>query len=166
MRYGRVPLSKLGTRACRAVLGAVMQDDQLLAGSLRENITFFDQQPDLRRLEQCAQRAAIQDDIVALPMGFNTLAGDMGSSLSGGQKQRILLARALYKEPKVLVLDEATSHLDVSLERRVNTAISAVNVTRIIVAHRPETIASAQRVVSLIGGAIIADYRQAQVAAQ
>jgi ATP-binding cassette subfamily B protein RaxB len=141
-----------------------MQDDQLLAGSLRDNITFFDQQPDHRRIEQCAQRAAIHNDLLAMPMGYNTLAGDMGASLSGGQKQRILLARALYKEPKVLVLDEATSHLDVALERRVNAAIGALNVTRVIVAHRPETIASAQRVVTLIGGAIIADYRHPEPA--
>jgi ATP-binding cassette subfamily B protein RaxB len=88
----------------------------------------------------------------------------MGSSLSGGQKQRILIARALYKEPKVLVLDEATSHLDVALERGVNAAIGAMNVTRVIVAHRPETIASARRVVVLLGGKIIADDRQAEPA--
>jgi ATP-binding cassette subfamily B protein RaxB len=94
-------------------------------------------------------------------MGFNTLVGDMGSSLSGGQKQRILLARALYKEPKVLVLDEATSHLDLALERSVNAAIGAMNVTRVIVAHRPETIASANRVVALVAGAVVADRQTA-----
>jgi len=92
-----------------------------------------------------------------MPMGYETLAGDMGSTLSGGQKQRVLLARALYKRPKVLVLDEATSHLDVQLERAVNTAVSALKLTRIIVAHRPETIASARRVVALVGGAIAQD---------
>jgi ATP-binding cassette subfamily B protein RaxB len=154
VRYGGVPIGRIGTSTYRRVLATVMQDDQLLAGSLRENITFFDQQPDQRRIEQCAQRVAIHDDLLAMPMGYNTLAGDMGSSLSGGQKQRILLARALYKEPKVLVLDEATSHLDVTLERKVNAAIGALNITRLIVAHRPETIASAERLLLVRGGTV------------
>jgi ATP-binding cassette subfamily B protein RaxB len=82
-------------------------------------------------------------------MGYQTLVGDLGTSLSGGQKQRVLLARALYKRPKILVLDEATSHLDVFNERRVNQAIAGLQLTRIVVAHRPETIASAGRVISL-----------------
>jgi ATP-binding cassette subfamily B protein RaxB len=159
VRYGGVPIARIGARAYRTMLAAVMQDDQLLAGSLRDNITFFDQQPDMRRIEQCAQRAAIHDAIMAMPMGYNTLSGDMGSSLSGGQKQRILLARALYKEPKVLMLDEATSHLDVAMERAVNGAIAALPLTRIIVAHRPETIASAARVVVLSGGSIVRDMK-------
>ena len=84
-----------------------------------------------------------------MPMAYNTLTGDMGTSLSGGQKQRLLLARALYKEPKLLLLDEATS---VALEKAVNAAIGAMNITRIIVAHRPETIASASRVVEVKNG--------------
>ena len=82
-------------------------------------------------------------------MGYQTLIGDMGTVLSGGQKQRVLLARALYKQPKILILDEATSHLDVLCERQVSDAISRLAITRLIVAHRPETIASADRVCSL-----------------
>ncbi|MBI3286083.1 MAG: ATP-binding cassette domain-containing protein, partial [Burkholderiales bacterium] len=81
-----------------------------------------------------------------------TLVGDMGSSLSGGQKQRVLLARALYKQPKILALDEATSHLDVANEQKVNRALANLNLTRIMVAHRPETINAAQRVVTLQDG--------------
>jgi ATP-binding cassette subfamily B protein RaxB len=77
------------------------------------------------------------------------LIGDMGSSLSGGQKQRLLLARALYRQPKVLVLDEATSHLDVARERLVNDSIAGLSLTRIIIAHRPETIKMAERVVDM-----------------
>ena len=88
-------------------------------------------------------------------MGYQTLVGDMGSSLSGGQKQRLLLARALYKQPKVLALDEATSHLDIANEQRVTQALAQLPLTRIIVAHRPETIAGAQRVVSLQQGKVL-----------
>ena len=80
-------------------------------------------------------------------MGYNTMVGDMGAALSGGQKQRILLARALYKRPKLLLLDEATSHLDIDNERKVNEALKNLSVTRIIIAHRPETISSADRVI-------------------
>lgn len=90
-------------------------------------------------------------------MGFNTLVGDIGSGMSGGQKQRVLLARALCKQPKILVLDEATSHLDVMNERAVNEAIKGMRLTRIIVAHRPETIAMAGRVVILDLGKIVRD---------
>lgn len=87
-----------------------------------------------------------------MPMGYNTLIGDMGSALSGGQKQRLLIARALYHKPKVLLLDEATSHLDLMLEARVNQAIRQLKVSRIIVAHRPDTILSADRILLLQQG--------------
>jgi ATP-binding cassette subfamily B protein RaxB len=164
IRYAGVPINQLGARAYRSALAAVMQDDQLLAGSLRDNISFFDQPVDQSRVEHCAQLAAVHADIVAMPMGYESLAGDMGTTLSGGQKQRVLLARALYKQPRVLVLDEATSHLDVAREREVNAAIAGLQITRIIVAHRPETIASARRVIALVAGEIATEYlpQQAQ----
>ncbi|EQD75535.1 ABC transporter-like domain protein, partial [mine drainage metagenome] len=82
-------------------------------------------------------------------MGYHSLVGDMGSTLSGGQRQRVILARALYRRPKILVLDEATSHLDIATERAVNAAIQRLQITRIVLAHRPETLASAQRVIDL-----------------
>ncbi len=156
---GGVPLAQLGMRAWRDMIGTVMQDDQLFAGSIADNICFFDAAPDPDWIDQCAQRAAIQDEILDMPMAYNTLIGDMGASISGGQKQRILLARALYKKPKILFLDEATSALDVDRERLVNTAIRELKLTRIIVAHRPETIASAGRVIALKGGSVCQDLR-------
>jgi ATP-binding cassette, subfamily B, bacterial CvaB/MchF/RaxB len=155
IRYGGVAMRQLGARAYRSAFGAVMQDDQLLAGSLRENISFFDQPSDPEWVAQCAQLAALHTDIAAMPMGYETLTGDMGSTLSGGQKQRVMLARALYKRPKILILDEATSHLDVPLERQVNGSVAAMNITRIVVAHRPETIASVHRVIALEDGTLI-----------
>ena len=156
---GGVPLTQLGLRAWRDMVGVVMQDEPLFSGSIAENIGFFDLQPDMDWLMHCARVASVHDDIEAMPMGYHTLIGDMGSSLSGGQKQRILLARALYKRPKVLLLDEATSALDVDGERLVNQAVRQLALTRVIVAHRPETIASAGRVVALHGGRVAQDLR-------
>jgi ATP-binding cassette subfamily B protein RaxB len=147
-------LSSLGATRWRSMIGVVMQDDQLFAGSVADNICFFSDQPDRRRIEDCARLAALHDEITAMPMAYNTLIGDMGTVLSGGQKQRVLIARALYRQPGVLLLDEATSDLDVANEKLVNAAIRATRVTRVIVAHRPETIRSADRVINLdeIGG--------------
>lgn len=159
MRVGGVPVQQLGMRAWRDMIGTVMQDDQLFGGSIADNISFFDASPDPEWAEECARLAAVHDEIVAMPMGYHTLIGDMGASISGGQKQRILLARALYKRPQILFLDEATSALDVDRERVVNQAIRQLALTRVIVAHRPETIASAGRVIVLKDGNVTQDLR-------
>jgi len=151
---GGVSLRRLGASVHRERVGAVMQEDQLFGGSVADNIAFFDPAPDRERMERCARLAAVHDEIVAMPMGYNTLVGDMGTVLSGGQKQRVLLARALYREPGILVLDEATSHLDVLRERQVNHSIQQLKLTRIIIAHRPETIASCERVLVLGAGSL------------
>jgi ATP-binding cassette subfamily B protein RaxB len=134
---------------------AVMQDDQLFAGSLIENIALGDESFDLARIEDAARMAGIHDEIAAMPMAYHTLVGDMGASLSGGQRQRVILARALYRQPRLLVLDEATSQLDVEGERWVNAAVGRLKLTRVIIAHRPETIASADRVLLLQSGRIV-----------
>ncbi|MGI9417831.1 MAG: peptidase domain-containing ABC transporter [Geminicoccaceae bacterium] len=146
------PRSRLGIERFRAMTGVVMQDDQLFAGSIADNISFFADEPDQARIEQCAALAAVHDDVMAMPMGYHSLIGDMGTILSGGQKQRVLVARALYRRPGLLLLDEATSHLDVTRERQVNAAIAGLDITRIVIAHRPETLKSAGRVIDLGGG--------------
>jgi ATP-binding cassette subfamily B protein RaxB len=104
---------------------------------------------DTEWMEQCARSSFIHDDIMAMPMGYNTLVGELGDGLSGGQKQRLFIARALFRKPGMLLLDEATSHLDQESERAVNDAVQQLNITRIIIAHRPSTIASADRVIHL-----------------
>jgi ATP-binding cassette subfamily B protein RaxB len=157
IRVAGVPLARVGRTPWRACIGAVMQDDTLFAGTLAENIAFFDPQPDLARIGLCAELASIREDIEAMPMGLHTLVGDMGTTLSGGQKQRILLARALYKGPRILVLDEATSHLDVRREAGVNAAVARMGITRIVIAHRPETVAATERVIALEGGRVVFD---------
>jgi ATP-binding cassette subfamily B protein RaxB len=159
IRIGGVPLAQLGMARWRGMIGTVMQDDQLFAGSIADNIAFFDVQIDTGQVERCARLACVHDEIESLPMAYHTLIGDMGASLSGGQKQRILLARALYKRPRILFLDEATSALDIDRERLVNQAIRGLDITRVIVAHRPETIAAAARVIVLQGGRVAQDLR-------
>ncbi|AEK63297.1 toxin secretion ABC transporter, ATP-binding protein, putative [Collimonas fungivorans Ter331] len=150
-------VSHVGLDTLRRMIGTVLQDDVLFAGSLADNISFFDPQADHAWIAECARLAAIHQDIAAMPMGYNTLVGDMGTILSGGQKQRVLLARALYKRPQILFLDEATSHLDIEREQLVNNAIKSISITRVIVAHRPETINSADRAIVLVGGKVVED---------
>jgi ATP-binding cassette, subfamily B, bacterial CvaB/MchF/RaxB len=153
--YGGVPIKQLGLANVRQRIGTVMQDDVLLTGSIADNISFFDVTLDNARVEACAKLANVHDDVTRMPMGYHTLVGDLGSGLSGGQKQRLLLARALYKHPRVLALDEATSHLDVMNERAVTARISLLRLTRLIIAHRPETIAGAKRVVQVAQGQVV-----------
>jgi ATP-binding cassette subfamily B protein RaxB len=149
-----VPLRILGHEAFRRSIGVVMQDDQLLSGSIADNICFFDESFELEHMMRCAETAGIHDEICHMPMAYNSLIGDMGTSLSGGQKQRVLLARALYRRPRLLFMDEGTSHLDIATERQVTTAVKALGLTRVIIAHRPETIASALRRLMLHDGAL------------
>ena len=154
---GGARLDHVGANVARTMIGSVTQNDILFAGSLTDNISFFADSPDQIRVEECAKLASIHSEIVAMPMGYNTFVGYMGSVLSGGQQQRVLLARALYKRPKILILDEATSHLDAKREIVVSAALRTLSMTRIIVAHRRETVDTADRVVTLAGGKIVAE---------
>lgn len=142
-------LSTLGLNAYRDRIGCVLQDDRLFAGSIAENICSFDPSPDLRLMQQCAMLAAIHTEIAKMPMGYETFVGDMGSTLSGGQRQRIILARALYRRPSLLLLDEATSNLDPENEAAINAAIKQLSITRVVIAHRPSTLAMTDRVIDL-----------------
>jgi ATP-binding cassette subfamily B protein RaxB len=156
---GGVRLSSVDRDALRRTVASVTQGDCLFAGSIADNICFFDALADQARIEECARLAAIHAEIVGLPMGYNTMVGYFGATLSAGQQQRILLARALYARPAILVLDEATSHLDVKREILVSSAIRALHITRVIVAHRPQTAATADRIVTLDAGRIVRDAR-------
>jgi ATP-binding cassette, subfamily B, bacterial CvaB/MchF/RaxB len=150
-----IPLEHFGIGTFRQIIGVVLQEDQLFAGSIAENIAFFADDMDQSMVEASASLASIHEEILSWPMRYHTLVGDMGTMLSGGQKQRILLARALYKLPSALLLDEATSSLDVKSEREINSAIKALPMTRIVIAHRPETIRAASRIVYMEDGRIV-----------
>ncbi|WP_314715385.1 peptidase domain-containing ABC transporter [Sphingobium yanoikuyae] len=150
-----MPLDVFGYENYYQSVAAVLQDDTLFAGSIIENISLFDDGVDIEEVRAAALLADIDKDIAAMPMGYDTLVGDMGAALSGGQKQRILLARALFQKPQFLVLDEGTSHLDAESEKRVNLSISRLGITRFIIAHREETIRSADRVLFMKNGEIL-----------
>ncbi|HHP1355057.1 TPA: peptidase domain-containing ABC transporter [Klebsiella quasipneumoniae] len=136
----------------RRRIGTVLQEDHLFRGSIADNIIFFSEDRNHERMIQCARLALIDSDIMTMPMGYQTLIGETGGGLSGGQKQRILLARALYKKPGFLLLDEATSHLDVESEILISQTLRQLKVPVLLIAHRPETIASADRVLYLTDG--------------
>jgi ATP-binding cassette, subfamily B, bacterial CvaB/MchF/RaxB len=147
-----MPLSRFGHKSFHGQVAAVLQEDSLFAGSIADNVALFDDNVDMERVVAAAMAASIHDDIARMPMQYETLVGDMGSTLSGGQKQRVLLARALYRKPKILIMDEGTAHLDIAHEQAVNMSIAAMGITRIIIAHRRETIEAAERILIMNNG--------------
>ncbi len=136
----------------RSRIGVVLQDDQLFVGTLEDNISFFDPQHDPAHVRECARLAGIADDIEAMPMQYNTIVGSLGVALSGGQKQRVLLARALYRRPEVLFLDEAFDQLDLAREREITDRLKTLGMSMVIVSHRPETVRAVDRTVRLGAG--------------
>ncbi|WP_241639904.1 peptidase domain-containing ABC transporter [Rosenbergiella epipactidis] len=149
IRFNGLDITQVGLNNFRDVIACVLQEDKLFAGSIAENIMGFGEDNDRERIIECANLANLHEEIISMPMGYETLVSELGGSLSGGQKQRLLIARALYRRPAILFLDEATSHLDLENESAVNTAIQSLNITRIFIAHRPSTIATADRIIDL-----------------
>jgi len=161
IRLGERPISSYRKVKYRRAIGSVAQGVMLHAGSLAENIAFFDPEIDMERVRTVARMAQIDAEIEAMPMGYETLVGDMGSVLSGGQLQRVLLARALYPDPKVLILDEGTANLDADNATKILETLKTLEITRIAVAHRPATLEAAQKVFEVKGGQLI-DIEQAR----
>lgn len=143
-------------RSWRAFIGVVAQDDRLLSGTIADNIACFDPDLDMERVQDAAITAQVHDDILRSPMQYMTLVGDMGSTLSGGQRQRVLLARALYRRPRVLFLDEGTANLDEKNEELIADLIAQMPITRIVVAHRPALIRRASKVYEVGNRQIVA----------
>jgi ATP-binding cassette, subfamily B, bacterial CvaB/MchF/RaxB len=144
-------------RAWRNQIGVVAQDDRLLSGSIADNIAGFDPDLDMQRVLAAAEAAQVHNDIMRMPMQYLSLVGDMGSSLSGGQRQRVLLARALYRNPKILILDEGTANLDEENESLIADLIDQLPITRIVVAHRPELLSRARCVLTITNGRLLQD---------
>jgi ATP-binding cassette subfamily B protein RaxB len=133
----------------RANVGAVMQDDQLFVGTIEDNISFFDTNHDPERVRECARLAQVDQEVAATPMGYNTIVGSLGMSLSGGQKQRVMLARALYRNPQIVFLDETLDQVDAAQEQTIRDQIAGRVSSMVFVSHRAESVVGA-RVVSIV----------------
>ena len=144
-----VDLRQLETVAYRRQLGVVMQDDDLFSGSLVENIAMNADRPDMQRVERAASLACVHEDIQRMPMQYMTLVGHMGSTLSGGQRQRVMIARAIYRAPRIVLLDEGTAHLNNALQSQVLENLRELGVTIVAATHDSKVVAQADRVVDL-----------------
>jgi ATP-binding cassette subfamily B protein RaxB len=149
-----VPIESVHRQVWRERFGTVMQDDTLLAGSINQNIAFFDSRIDMDRVREAAKAAAVHDEIDAMPMEYGTMVGDMGVQVSGGQRQRILIARALYREPQILLFDEGTANLDAGSERKIADVLGNLALTSIVVAHRSHLLAVSDIVYEIRNGRI------------
>ena len=155
IQIGCRPLDRSYAPLWRKRLGIVLQEDQLISGTIADNIALLTGDLDLERVQQSAVLAGIHEEICLMPMGYLSLVGDLGSSLSSGQKQRLLIARALYRQPEVLFLDEGTAHLDPAREAQLCDVLASLPITRIVVAHRPALIRKADLILSLTPSGLV-----------
>nr|XP_061796855.1 colicin V secretion/processing ATP-binding protein CvaB-like [Nerophis lumbriciformis] len=153
--FDGVELATLDLRSVRNQLGIVTQQPYLFGTSVRANIALTNPEIALPRIVQAAKLAQIHDDIMAMPMAYDTPVADGGASLSGGQRQRIALARALVQRPAILLLDEATSNLDSVTERDIQLELAKLRCTRIVIAHRLSTIMTADAILVMDQGRVI-----------
>jgi ATP-binding cassette subfamily B protein RaxB len=149
-----IPMDEVHRQVWRERFGTVMQDDTLLAGSISENIAFFDPRIDMDKVRAAARAASIHDEIEAMPMDYGTLVGDMGVQVSGGQRQRILIARALYREPSLILFDEGTANLDAASEEKISEVLANLAITRIIVAHRSHLLSVSEIIYEVRDGGV------------
>jgi ABC-type bacteriocin/lantibiotic exporter with double-glycine peptidase domain len=164
--YDGVPLETLNYRMLRQRFGVVLQESFLFSGSVRSNIAFNDPALTLEQVQEAARMAAIHEEIMRMPLGYETLIAEGGAALSGGQRQRVSIARALAHAPVILLLDEATSHLDVMTENLVDQNLSGLPCTRIVMAHRLSTIRNADLILVLDQGRIVERGAHAELFAQ
>ncbi|NTX11921.1 peptidase domain-containing ABC transporter [Myxococcus sp. CA051A] len=155
IRYDGISLRELDLRAVRRQMGAVLQNPALFQGDIRKNIAYSDPTLPLEKVLEAARRAQIHDEVMAMPMKYETVLSDMGQSLSGGQRQRLALARSLVHGPAILLLDEATNALDTKTERAVQDAIAELNCTRVVIAHRLSTIREADLILVMEQGRLV-----------
>jgi len=153
--YDGADLSELDLRSVRQQVGIVLQNPALFSTSIRSNITLADPNLALDTVVEAARLAQIHEEVLAMPMGYESLLLDRGTSLSGGQRQRLALARALVRRPAILLLDEATSALDAITESRVHQALASLECTRIVIAHRLSTVARADLILTLENGTLV-----------
>lgn len=150
-----VSMTGFGIKNFRNQSSAIMQDDRLFQGTICDNVSFFDENLDVNKVEEALKQACIFEEVIKMPMGLETLVGDLGSTLSGGQSQRVLIARALYRRPKILFMDEGTANLDQTSEYNISKNLRDMKITRISVAHREIAIKGADRIILVQNSQVI-----------
>jgi ABC-type bacteriocin/lantibiotic exporter with double-glycine peptidase domain len=153
--YDGIDLAGLDLRSVREQLGVVTQRGDLFGMTVRDNIALGHPEIGVEAVVDAARRAAIHDDIAALPMGYETILADGGASLSGGQRQRLALARALVGQPAIVLLDEATSNLDTMTEAAIQRSLASLRCTRIVIAHRLSTVVDADVILVMDRGRLV-----------
>lgn len=149
-----VPISQFGYRNLHSITAAVTQDDKLFAGSIRENIALFEPDADINNIVAAAMAASLHGEILAFPMQYETFVGDMGSALSSGQRQRVLIARALFRKPRLLIMDEGTANIDEANENKIFQWLAMTGASMLTISHKPSTVSKGDRAVHIDGGVL------------